>query len=159
MLVTGWVQQDVATLPDFSSYSWYGQVRCTNWWCPTPKGCKFSFGWVILYYSINFLVTHLNLPTKTSVLPHSDLANWFGSLMDYARHLIDGNYGRSLVLPAGFIEELKGAGLYKWIQWLYTSSERPVYVCCILESVMLYLPASESPLPWERLCRVLWSSH
>jgi len=33
--------------------------------------------------------------------------------MDYARHLIDGNYGRSLVLPAGFIEELKGAGLYK----------------------------------------------
>ena len=152
-LVTGWVQQDVATLPDFSSHSRYSQVACTLLRGPIPKGCKFSFGWVILYYSINFLVTHLNSPTKTSVFPHSGLAYRFGSIIAYAHHLIDGNYGRSLVLPAAFIEELKGAGLYQWIRLLYILSERPVYVCCIFESVMSYLPASEPALPWERLCR------
>jgi len=68
---------------------------------------------VILYYSIKFLVTHLNSPTKTSVFPHSELADRFGNIIASAHHLIDGKYGRSLVLPAAFIEELKGAELYQ----------------------------------------------
>ena len=108
-LVIGWVPRGVATLPDFSSHSksfnlwghWYGTVQ---------KGLKFSLEWVTFYCSISTSLTNLKSSIKTTD-PYRDSFIPIQCL----DVLVNETFKNSLALPLDSIEELKSAGLLKWL--------------------------------------------